>query len=607
MAQSCLVPGGCQPEGPNHESTRLNLVGLAGVPAQAPPPVRRCRDAASPQHAFDAPLTGRRLTRWATLRYAVALVTIAALALGSHLVLAHLTAAQDTVGAQVNVAGRQRMLSQRIAAEALAHRASALPEATGTVAEATGGPRDRLASRLLADADEMAAAQRALLDGDARRGLPGAPSPALRALYRDGEEDGVSRAVDRYTALARTVARTPPDDAGLPALVTDLLVRAGPLLPALDEVVGAYQAEGEAQVATTTRVSWLLAGLTLTVLTAEALLVFAPLVARLRSTVDDLESSAARLRATVDTAIVGVVSLDGSGRVADANDALLQLLGSTRERVLGTPLSEHVDPATAQALTGLVAEAVAGGHRRLEHPVLSERQRSFVAEFTAATTPPDRGGQRSTVVVVTDVTERHAAEQVMVHRAQHDALTGPPTRAVLADRLVHAAVRSRAPGLVALLVLDLDGFKAVNDTHGHAAGDAVLVAVARRAAAVLREGDTVARLGGDEFVVLLEEVDSPEDVGVVASRLAAAVREPVRTGQVSVSVGVSIGATVGRPRDAVDVGAPDLVEMLRRADLAMYVAKKAGDERPRSYHAGMEAGQDDPAPALTRAGAAAPR
>ena len=572
---------------------------------------------ATAQHAFDAPLTGHRLTRWMTLRYAVALVTVALLALGSHLVLAHLTAAQDTVGAQVNVAGRQRMLSQRIAAQALAHRASALPDAglprAADDATGTGGARDRPAARLMADADEMAAAQRDLIDGEARRGLPGAPSPALAALYRDGEDGGVEHAVEGYAAAARTIARTPPDDPGLPALVTALLVSAEPLLPALDEVVGAYQSQGEAQVATTTRTSWLLAAVTLAVLLTEALLVFHPLVRRLRTTVDDLESSAARLRTTVDTATVGVVTLDGTGRVADVNDALLQLLGSTRERVLGTALSEHVDPATAHALTGLVAEAAAGGHRRLRHPVLSERHRSFVAELTAAATPPDRGGQRSTVVVVTDVTERHAAEQVMVHRAQHDHLTGLPNRTVLADRLVHAAVRSRAPGLVALLVLDLDGFKAVNDTHGHAAGDAVLVAVSRRAAGVLREGDTVARFGGDEFVVLLEEVDSPEDVVVVASRLAAAVREPVQTGGASVSVGVSIGAAVaaaGRAPAAVlpaDVGAPDLVEMLRRADLAMYVAKKAGDERPRSYHAGMEAGRDGCAPGLRRARAAAPR
>ena len=551
---------------------------------------------ATHQHAFAVPLTGRRLTRWMTLRYAVALVTIALLALGSHLVLAHLTAAQESTGAQVNVAGRQRMLSQRIAVEALAHRATATPP-TGTAPDEEA--RERLASRLIADADEMDAAQTALLAGDARRGLPGAPSPALRALYREGQQDGVASAVDRYAALARAVARTPPEDAGLPALVTGLLVQSDALLPSLDDVVDAYQGEGEAQVATTTRVSRLLLGLTLAVLLAEALLVFSPLVRRLRATVDDLEAAGARLRTTVDTAIVGVVTLDGAGHVVDVNDALLRLLGSTRQRVVGTALSEHVDPATAHALGDLVAEAAAGGHRRLEHPVLSERRRSFVAEFTAATTPPDRGGTRSTVVVVTDVTERHAAEQVMVHRAQHDQLTGLPTRAVLEDRLVHAAVRSRTPRLMALMVMDLDGFKAVNDTHGHAAGDAVLVAVARRASAVLREGDTVARFGGDEFVVLLEEVDSPQAALAVARRLVAAVREPVGTDGATLSVGVSIGVAVAvtSPPPAGppgDVGAPDLREMLRRADLAMYVVKRAGDEEPRAYRAGTEPAQQRP-------------
>lgn len=549
------------------------------------------------QHASAAPLTGGRLTRWVTLRYAVALLVIALLALGSHAVLERLTAEQDVTGGQVNVAGRQRMLSQRIAAEALARTAPAA--ATAPL------DRQRLSARLVADADEMVAAQRALLGGDARRGLPGDPSPALRAMYREGEDGGVEQAVDRYADLARAVARTPADDERTLPLLADLTAQGAPLLASLDEVVDAYEAQGRDRVAATTRTSWMLLGLTLVVLLVEALVVFAPLARRLGATMDDLESTGARLRATVDTATVGVVTLDDRGRVTDVNDALLRLLGSTRPRVVGTALSEHVDPATAEALSSLVAEAAAGGDPRVERTVVSERRRSFVADLTAATTPPGRDGSRSTVVVVTDVTERHAAEQVLLHRAQHDQLTGLPTRAVVEERLLRAAVRSRSPRLLALLVLDLDGFKAINDVHGHAVGDAVLVAVARRAVVVLREGDTVARFGGDEFVVLLEEVDSPGGALVVAQRLSAALRQPVTSGEVTVSVRVSIGVAVAKaggpgrvvpsgeesgPPVAADVGAPELAQMLRRADLAMYVTKKTGDERPRVYHGRMEVG-----------------
>lgn len=553
------------------------------------------------QHASVAPMTGRRVIRWVTVRYAVALVVIALLTLGSHAVLERLTVEQEVTGAQVNVAGRQRMLSQHIAAQALARAAPATATATATAT------RERLSARLVADADEMVAAQRALLAGDGRRGLPGDPSPALRALYREGEDGGVEQAVGRYADLARAVARTPADDEDTPPLVADLMAQADLLLPALDEVVDAYEAQGRDRVATTTRTSWLLLGLTLAVLVAEALAVFAPLARRLRATVDDLESTGARLRATVDTATVGVLTLDGRGRVTDVNDALLRLLGSSRARVVGTALSEHVDPATADAVSHLVTEAAAGGRPRSERTVLSESRRSFVAELTAATTPPGRDGERSTVVVVTDVTERHAAEQVLLHRAQHDQLTGLPTRAVVEERLLRATVRSRSPRLLALLALDLDGFKAINDVHGHAVGDAVLVAVARRAVVALREGDTVARFGGDEFVVLLEEVDSAASALAVAQRLAAALREPVTSDGVTVSVGVSIGVAVARaggpggiatadapssPPVAAEVGAPELAQMLRRADLAMYVTKKAGDERPRVYHGRMEvAGQ----------------
>lgn len=549
------------------------------------------------QHASAAPLTGRRLTRSVTLRYAVALTVIALLALGSHAVLERLSVEQEVTGTQVNVAGRQRMLSQRIAVEVLARTAPATDAAA----------RERLSVRLVADADEMVAAQRALLGGDARRGLPDDASPALRALYREGEDGGVERSVAGYADLARAIARTPADDERTPPLVADLMAQSTSLLPALDEVVDAYETQGRDRVATTTRVSWLLLGLTLAVLLVEALVVFAPLTRRLRATVDDLQSTGARLRATVDTATVGVLTLDGQGRVTDVNDALLRLLGAVRPRVVGTALSEHVDPATAEALSHLVAEAAAGGDPRTERTVVSESRRTFVAELTAATTPPGRDGSRSTVVVVTDVTERHAAEQVLLHRAQHDQLTGLPTRAVVGERLLRATVRSRSPRLLALLALDLDGFKAINDVHGHSVGDAVLVAVARRAVLALREGDTVARFGGDEFVVLLEEVDSPGGALVVAQRLAAALREPVTTEGVTVSVGVSIGVAVARaggpgplvttdaptsPPVAADVGAPELAQLLRRADLAMYVTKKTGDERPRVYHGRMEvAGQ----------------
>ena len=156
----------------------------------------------------------------------------------------------------------------------------------------------------------------------------------------------------------------------------------------------------------------------------------------------------------------------------------------------------------------------------------------------------------------------------LAHSATHDALTGLPNRVLLSDRVEQALAQRDASGLV-LAVIDLDGFKEVNDTYGHAAGDAVLVAVAERLPPVLRIGDTVARVGGDEFVLLLPHGE-PE-VKDLRERVEAALAEPVVHDGAELRVRASIGVTRGLPMD-------DVSSLLRRADEAMYAVK--GDRRP---------------------------
>jgi diguanylate cyclase (GGDEF)-like protein len=172
------------------------------------------------------------------------------------------------------------------------------------------------------------------------------------------------------------------------------------------------------------------------------------------------------------------------------------------------------------------------------------------------------------------VHERRQAERELEHQATHDPLTGLPNRTALLAHLhaAHARVRvGTSPGLC-LLFCDLNGFKAVNDTLGHAAGDELLVAVARRLTASVRSTDVVARFGGDEFVVLCEGAAPAVVTGEVYPRIAAALREPVRLTGVgaSAAVAVSVGLAICGPDDDIDVA-----DLLRRADAAMYVAKRA--------------------------------
>jgi diguanylate cyclase (GGDEF)-like protein/PAS domain S-box-containing protein len=183
-----------------------------------------------------------------------------------------------------------------------------------------------------------------------------------------------------------------------------------------------------------------------------------------------------------------------------------------------------------------------------------------------------------------DVTERKRAELALAHQALHDDITGLPNRALLLDRMDHALARmGRRLESVAVLFCDLDLFKVVNDSLGHPVGDQVLVEVARRMRAVVRQPDTVARFGGDEFVVLCEDVGSADDVAELAERLQRAVAEPILLGDRTLHLTVSIGMVVA---DEPDWCPADLI---RDADAAMYGAKTAGRARTHVFDAEMRA------------------
>jgi diguanylate cyclase (GGDEF)-like protein len=180
----------------------------------------------------------------------------------------------------------------------------------------------------------------------------------------------------------------------------------------------------------------------------------------------------------------------------------------------------------------------------------------------------------------------------LAHRATHDLLTGLPNRALFLDRLGHALTRaSRAGQTCAVLFLDLDGFKEINDSLGHAAGDRVLAATAERLQACVRAADTLARLGGDEFVILLEEVADNEAASQVAERLGEALSRPFPVAQRAVAVSASVGI-------ALSVSPDDRPEdLLRCADVAMYRAKAGGKGNYAFFYQGLPAAANAGSPA----------
>jgi diguanylate cyclase (GGDEF)-like protein len=184
------------------------------------------------------------------------------------------------------------------------------------------------------------------------------------------------------------------------------------------------------------------------------------------------------------------------------------------------------------------------------------------------------------ILNIRDISERQALEGRLRHLAFHDSLTGLPNRVLLEDRIAHAvsAAPRRGRGL-AVAFLDLDDFKLVNDSLGHAAGDQLLGTVAQRLRASVREGDTVARLGGDEFAILIEDVDDVHAVVELAERIFAALRRPIAVGGKEIYVHASVGIAL----DAAAALAPAhqaerSLDLLRDADIAMYAAKARGKD-----------------------------
>jgi diguanylate cyclase (GGDEF)-like protein len=187
------------------------------------------------------------------------------------------------------------------------------------------------------------------------------------------------------------------------------------------------------------------------------------------------------------------------------------------------------------------------------------------------------------VLTMRDVSERKGLEEELKHQAFHDALSGLANRALFRDRLDHASARAaRSRTSLAVLFLDLDDFKLVNDSLGHAAGDEMLIAVAGRLLGALRVGDTAARFGGDEFAVLLEETSGPEEACRLAERIIEELRLPMRIAdrevQARVSIGIALSPTVGE----------NPADLLQAADVAMYAAKGRGKGRYEVYHPSLQ-------------------
>ena len=292
-----------------------------------------------------------------------------------------------------------------------------------------------------------------------------------------------------------------------------------------------------------------------------------------------------RFAAAFSHAAIGMVVVKPDGTMLQANDALYELLQLDAGAVLGRPFDTLLDAAEAPLMRQRAQAARVSQDDAFSMEVRVKRRDGlelWVAVHCSQYEDPDGGGQ-CLIYQLHDITSRHVAESRLEHIAYHDDLTGLANRHCFHERLEAAVERHRLDPTrwFAVLYLDLDRFKLVNDSLGHGAGNQLLQEVAARLCSCMRPGDLVARLGGDEFATLVEAVGEPHVALQLAARVLDQLSRPTRLLGTEVTPGVSIGITFS------DLGERKVEEIMRDADLAMYEAKAAGRGRVARFDRSM--------------------
>ncbi len=288
-----------------------------------------------------------------------------------------------------------------------------------------------------------------------------------------------------------------------------------------------------------------------------------------------LGKSQIRHKAILESALDCIIAADHEGKIIEFNPAAQRVFGFSRAEALGRGLTETIFPAALKESLlrrftndpGSRARGARG--QRIELSAARADGSAFPAEVTISIVELDE--QPVFTAFVRDITQRKRLEEQLTHQAFHDPLTGLANRTLFKERVEHALERDRNRiERAAVLFLDLDDFKTVNDSMGHGTGDDLLIMVAQRLNRLLRPGDTFARLGGDEFAILLEDVRDLREPRLVAERILGNLRYPFELQGKEFFVGCSIGLGISGS------GLENADELLRNADVAMYTAKNAG-------------------------------
>jgi diguanylate cyclase (GGDEF)-like protein/PAS domain S-box-containing protein len=286
--------------------------------------------------------------------------------------------------------------------------------------------------------------------------------------------------------------------------------------------------------------------------------------------INERKLASQRHAGVVESSMDGFLVVGPDGRLRECNQALCTLTGYAREEVMQLALHDLHATEMPEDVAARIAKIVDEGHQRFETRWRRHDDRLVDVEITASYL----SAGREICLFARDITVLKAHHLELDRIAHFDPLTGVPNRSLLSDRMRQAVAQSQRSGdMMAVCYLDLDGFKPINDSFGHAAGDRVLVEIAKRLQDCLRGSDTVARMGGDEFVLLLQGIERSDECQTALTRILDAIAQPMQVGDREFALSASLGAAL-YPKDDVDTDT-----LLRHADQAMYIAKQSGRNR----------------------------
>jgi diguanylate cyclase (GGDEF)-like protein/PAS domain S-box-containing protein len=304
-------------------------------------------------------------------------------------------------------------------------------------------------------------------------------------------------------------------------------------------------------------------------------MLFWQMITNLKQVKGDLEKSHFQLQSIIRNVMDGIIMINELGEIQGFNPAAEEIFGYSQQEALGKNLKMLMPEPDQGRHDSYIKRYLDTGQSHIlgvrGREVIASRKNGEEFPMEMAVSEMMLGGHRYFIGITRDITDRKRAEKKIAHLAHYDYLTDLPNRALFLDVLNHSiSLAKRNKHKAAVLFLDLDGFKKINDVHGHDAGDLLLKEVARRLKETIRESDAVARVGGDEFIIVLDNVGSKENAALVANKINVALLVPFAINGQPSHVGGSIGISIF-PKDSRD---PE--QLIKQADEAMYLAKQSG-------------------------------